>query len=73
MAIVKLFALHANAVRQKHPQSLIEASTVKAKEIHLEILKQPKTTRNGDIIPFTNTNNSNNPIIFPIKQCPTDC
>ena len=46
---------------------------MKAKEIHLEILRQPKTTKNGEIIPFTNTNNSNNPIIFPIKQCPTDC
>ena len=69
MTIAKLFALHANAITLV----LIEASIVKGKEIPLEILRQPKTTKNGEIIPFTNTNNSNNATIFPIKQCPTDC
>ena len=63
MAIAKLFALHANAITLV----LIEASIMKAKEIPLEILRQLKTTKNGEIIPFTNTNNSNNAIIFPIK------
>ena len=69
MTIAKLFALHANTITLV----LIEASIVKAKEIPLEILRQPKTTKNGEIMPFTNTNNSNNATIFPIKQCPTDC
>ena len=37
-----------------------------AKEIPLEILRQPKTTENEDIIPFVTRYNPNNPNIFPI-------
>ena len=50
-------------LEQKYPQSLIEASILKAKEIPLEILRQPKTTKNEELTPFTTTYNPN---IFPI-------
>ena len=39
---------------------------MRAKEIPLEILKQPKTAKNEEIIPFTITCNPNNPKVFPI-------
>ena len=37
-----------------------------AKKIPLEILRQPKTTENEDIIPFVTRYNPNNPNIFSI-------
>ena len=39
---------------------------MKAIEIVLEVLWQPKTTKNKEIVPFTPTYNSNNPNVFPI-------
>ena len=53
-------------LEQKYPKSLIEASILRAKEISLEILRQPKTAKNEEIIPFTFTYNPNNPNVFPI-------
>ena len=53
-------------LEQKYPKSLIEASILRAKEIPLEILRQPKTARNEEIIPFIITYNPNNPNVFPI-------
>ena len=53
-------------VEQKYPKSLTEASILSAKEIPLEILRQPKTAKNKEMIPFTITYNPNNPNIFPI-------
>ena len=53
-------------LEQKYPKSLIEASILRAKEIPLEILGQPKSAKNEEIIPFTITHNPNNPNVFPI-------
>ena len=53
-------------LEQKYPKSLIEASILKAKEIPFEVLRQPETTKNEEIIPFTMTYNPNNPNVFPI-------
>ena len=39
---------------------------MRAKEIPLEILRQLKTAKNEQIIPFTFTHNPNNPNVFPI-------
>ena len=39
---------------------------MRAKEIPLKILRQPKTAKNEEIIPFTFTYNLNNPNILPI-------
>ena len=55
------------SIKQKHPKSLIiEASILQAKEIPLEVLRQPKTTNNDKIIPFTATYDLDNPNIFSI-------
>ena len=51
---------------QKYPKLLIEASILRAKEMPLEILREPKTAKNEEIIPFTFTYNPNNPNVFPI-------
>ena len=51
---------------QKYPKLLIEASILRAKEMPLEILREPKTTKNEEMIPFTFTYNPNNPKVFPI-------
>ena len=53
-------------LEQKYPKSLIEASILKAKEIPFEVLRQPETTKNEEIIPFTMTYSPNNPNVFPI-------
>ena len=53
-------------LEQKYPKLLTEASVLRAKEIALEILWQPKTAKNEEIIPFTFTYNPNNPNVFPI-------
>ena len=53
-------------LEQKHPKLLIEASILKAKEKPLEILGQPKTAKNEDIIRFTITFNPNDPNVFPV-------
>ena len=48
---------------------LIEASILKAKEVRLEVLRQPKTTKNKEIIPFTTAYIPNHLIVFSvIKQ-----
>ena len=52
--------------RTKIPKSLIEASTFRAKDIPLQILRQPKSAKNEEIIPFIITYNPNNPNVFPI-------
>ena len=49
-------------LEQKYPNWLIETSILRAKEIPLVDLRQPKTTKNEEILPFTiayNPNNSN--------------
>ena len=58
--------LKKRLLEQKYPKSLIEASILRAKEIPLEILSQPKTAINEDIIPFIITCNPNYPNVFPI-------
>ena len=60
--------LERTLLEQKYPKSLIEASILRAKEIPLEILRQSKTAKNEEIIPFTFTCNPNNSNVFPIKQ-----
>ena len=40
-------------LEQKYPKSLKEACILRAKEMPLEILRQPKTTKNKEIILFT--------------------
>ena len=51
---------------QTYPRPLMEASILKAKEITVKVLKQPKTTKNEENLPFTTTYN---PYSFPkIKQ-----
>ena len=51
---------------QKYLKSLGEASILKAKKITLEVLRQPKTAKNEDIIPFTTIYNTSNSNVFPI-------
>ena len=46
-------------------KSLIEVSKLKDKEIPLEILRQPKTTKNEKIISFTIIYNPRNPNFIP--------
>ena len=58
--------LKKTSLEQKYPYSLIEASILRAKEIPLEVLKQLKTAKNEEIIPFTMTYNFNNPNVFLI-------
>ena len=58
--------LKRTLLEQKYPNWLIEASVLRAKEIPLEILRQPKTAKNEEIIPFTFTYSPNNPNVFPI-------
>ena len=58
--------LKKTLLQQKYPKSQTETRILKAKEIPLEVLRQPKTTKNEEIIPFTTTYNPNNPNIFPI-------
>ena len=52
--------------QKKNSKSLIKASILKANKITLEVLAQPKTTKNVQIIPFTTTYNPNNTNIFLI-------
>ena len=56
--------LKKTLLEQKSPKSLIEASMLKGKEIPLEILRQPKTTKNEEVISFITRFNPNNPNIF---------
>ena len=51
-------------LEQKYHKSLIQASTLKAKKIPLEVLRQPKTTKNEETIPFNTTYNPNNANVF---------
>ena len=53
-------------LEQKYPKSLIQTSLLRVKEMPLEILRQPKTAKNEEVIPFTITYNSNNPNVFSI-------
>ena len=51
---VKLFKeLKKALLEQKYPKSLKEASILRTKEMPLEILRRPKTTKNKEIILFT--------------------
>ena len=56
--------LERTLLEQNYPKSQIEASILRAKEMPLEILRQPKTAKNEEIIPFTFTYNPNNPKLF---------
>ena len=55
-------------LEQKYPKSLIEASILRAKNIPLEVLRQPKNIKREEIITFNMTYNPNNPNVFPITQ-----
>ena len=49
-------------LEQKYSNWLIETSILRAKEIPIEDLRQPKSTKNEEILPYTiayNPNNSN--------------
>ena len=48
--------------------SQIEARIPRAKEILLEVLRQPETTKNEEIILFTIKYNPNNRNVFPIVK-----
>ena len=56
--------LKRTLLKQKCPKLLIGDSTLRAKEIPHEVLKQPKTTKIEETIPFTITYNPNNPNVF---------
>ena len=58
--------LKRTLLEQKYPKSLIEATILRAKEIPLEIFRQPKIAKNEEIILFTFTYNLNNPNVFSI-------
>ena len=58
--------LKKTLLERKYPRSLTEATTLRAKEIPLEIVRRPKTAKNEEIIPFTITYNPNNPNVFHI-------
>ena len=60
--------LKKKLLEQIYPNSLIEASILRAKEIYLEILRQPKTAKNKDIVPFTFTYNPNSPKRFSYNK-----
>ena len=60
--------LKKTLLEQKHPKSLTEVSILRAKEILLEVLRQTKTTKNEQNIPFTITYNPNNPNVFSMIQ-----
>ena len=53
-------------LERKYPELVIEASILTAKEIPVEVLRQTKTTKSEEIIPFTMTYDFNNPNGFPI-------
>ena len=57
--------LKETLLEQKYHKSLIEASILRAKEIPLEVLRQPKTTKNEEIIPFTIIYNPKISDVFP--------
>ena len=58
--------LKKTLLEHKYSESLTEASILRAKEIPLEILRQPKTDKIEETFFFTITYNPNNPNIFPI-------
>ena len=60
--------LKRTLLEQKYPNWLIEASVLRAKEIPLEILRQPKTAKIEEIIPFICTYNHKNPNVSPIRK-----
>ena len=60
--------LKRTLLEQKYPNWLIEASVWRAKEIPLEILRQPKTAKIEEIIPFVYTYNHKNPNVSPIRK-----
>ena len=49
--------LKKTLLEQKSPKSAINASILRDKEIPLEVLRQPNTTKYEEIIPFTITYN----------------
>ena len=51
-------------LEQKFSKSLIETCILKAKEIPFEVLGQPETTKNEEVILFVTTHNPNNRNIF---------
>ena len=58
--------LERTLLEQKYPKSRTESSILRAKEIPLEILRQPRIAKNDEILRFTFTCNSNNSNVFPI-------
>ena len=63
----KLFKeLKSNIARTNRPKLVIEVSILKAKQILLEVLRQAKTTKKDEIIPFTTTYNPDNSNVFLI-------
>ena len=58
--------LKRTLLEQKYPKSQAEGSRLGAKEIPFEILRQPRTAKNDEILCFTFTCNFNNSNVFPI-------
>ena len=64
---------HFKELKKKYCQkSLIEVSKLKDKAIPLEVLRQPKTTKNEEIISFTITYNPSNPNFIPTTKLSFD-
>ena len=53
-------------LEQKYPKLLIEDSILRAKEMSIEALRQSKTTKSEEFIPFTTKYNPSNPKVFSI-------
>ena len=53
-------------LQQKYPKSKIESTILKAKETPMEVLRQPRTTKNVEIISFIAIYNPNNLKLFSI-------
>ena len=60
--------LKKTLLEENYRKSLIEANILTAKEIPLEILRQPETAKNEEVIPFIFTKNPNSPKVFSCNK-----
>ena len=61
-----------NNARTKIPYVVNRSYHIDSQEIPIEVLRQSKSAKKEEIIPFIMTYNPNNPYGFPtIKQCQT--
>ena len=68
----KRFKELKNIARTKIPKSLKEACILIAEKIPLETLRQPKTAKNEEIVPFIFRYNFNSAKVFPIIKASFD-